>query len=186
MAQHSTLTVARPYARALYADACHNNARFQDWEQALAVLAVAVGCLAEQRLLGNPNVSQETLLAVCKDALHANGKLKKDFESELIRFLELLLHEKRLTVVPEIYLIYQQLLAEHNRVVAATVVSATALTEEQKQQLIMRLEARFQSKVEADYSEAPSLIGGLIIHSNDWVFDGSIRSKLKRLAERMI
>ena len=65
-------------------------------------------------------------------------------------------------------------------------ISAEALSDEQKQQLITSLETRFGSKVTATYSEDSSLIGGLIVKSDGWVFDGTIRSKLTRLAERII
>ena len=123
---------------------------------------------------------------MCLDTIKQLTTLKTDFVADLQRFIQLILFEKRLEIVPEIAELYHQLLAQHNHVVETEVISAEALSDEQKQQLITSLETRFGSKVTATYSEDSSLIGGLIVKSDGWVFDGTIRSKLTRLAERII
>lgn len=180
-----SITIARPYARALFSEAC-DSSTYNDWQNAIETFAVIVAELKVAQLIGNPNVSDDQLFTFCLDTIKQLISVKTDFEAELQRFIQLILLEKRLDIVPEIAVLYHRLLAEHNRVVETEVISATALSEEQQQELISSLETRFGSKVTATYSEDPSLIGGLIVKSDGWVFDGTIRSKLTRLAERII
>lgn len=179
------LTVARPYARALFAKALDTGV-FDDWQAVLDAFSMIVGELASQHIIGNPNVSHEQLFALCFDSIKQVVDVKADFEGELKRFVELVLYEGRLTIVPEITVLYHDLVNAHNRLVEADVISAAALSDGERRELIASLEKRFNSKVTAHYSEDPSLIGGLVVKSNGWVFDGSIRSKLTRLAERII
>jgi F-type H+-transporting ATPase subunit delta len=179
------LTIARPYARALFEEALDNGA-FDSWQVVVEAFSIIVKELDKLQIIGNPNVSHEQILSLCFDLIKQVGEIKSDFEGELKRFIELVLLEGRLRVVPEIAVLYHRLVNAHNRLVEADVISAAALSEDEKQKLISSLERRFDSKVTAHYSEDPSLIGGLIVKSDGWVFDGSIRSKLTRLAERII
>lgn len=179
------LTIARPYARALFSEAS-DASTFDEWQVALDALALVVACLSAQHLIGNPKISQEQLEAFCFGTLVEVLKPSKDFEGDLQRFIRLLLLEKRLEVVSDIALLYHNLVAQHNRIVDVAVTSATRLTELQRTTLISSLEKRFKRQVTVQYSEDASLIGGLIIKSDDWVFDGSIRTKLTRMAERII
>lgn len=180
-----SITIARPYARALFSEAC-DNSTFDDWQQALEAFSVIVTELKKSQIIGDPKVSNEQLFDFCFSLIKQLVAVKADFEGQLHRFIQLILFEKRLTVVPEIADLYHRLLAEHNKVVETEVISATPLSDLQKQELIAALETRFGTKVTATYSEDPSLIGGLIVKSDGWVFDGTIQSKLTRLAERII
>jgi F-type H+-transporting ATPase subunit delta len=180
-----SLTIARPYARALFSDAC-DDSTFEDWQLAIEAFALIVQGLSEQQAIGNPNISDEQMFMLCFDLIKSSIEVKSDFEGELKRFIELILFEGRLRIVPDIARLYHKLVIEHDHIVEAEVISASALSEAQQQTLISTLEKRFNSKVQATYSEDPSLIGGLMVKSDGWVFDGTIRSKLTRLAERII
>ena len=183
MAQH--LTIARPYARAAFSEAC-DSAMLDDWQVALAGLAIVVEQLQVLDVINNPNLSQQQLASLCFDTLKEVVEIKPDLGKYLSRFIDLLLLEKRLNVMPDIERLFHQYLAEHNRIVELSVTSPIALADAQKQQLILALEKRFQSKVTLDYKVEPALIGGLLIKSENWVFDGTIASKLSRLAERIL
>lgn len=179
------LTVARPYARALFSEAL-DKGLFAQWQQALTILSEIVNTLSALHFIGNPNVSTEQLYVLCWETLGQFVSDKSDFEQELQRFIRLLLVEKRLMAVSDIAQTYHQLVASHQNNIDVDVISATVLTKEQQEKLIASLEKRFNSTVTIDYSHDASLIGGLIIKSDNWVFDGSIRSKLMRLMERVI
>lgn len=179
------LTVARPYARALFSEALDKNA-LSDWQPVLNVLAAIVDVLSARHMISNPNVSPEQKYQLCWDTLREIVSVKQNIEQDVQRLIHVLLVEKRLPAVPAIARVYHQLVANHNNIIEVDVISATALTQAQQEQLIQALEKRFNSTVTIDYSHDASLIGGLIIKSDNWVFDGSIRSKLLRLTERVI
>ena len=179
------LTAARPYARALFNEARDKNA-FVDWQHALNGLAAIVAALSTLHVIGNPSISIEQLYTLCYDTLRELVAVKNNIEQDLQRFIHLLLFEKRLKAVSNIAQLYHELVAQHNNIIEVTVISATALTKAQQEKLVSALEKRFNSTVTIDYSHDAALVGGLIIKSDNWVFDGSIRSKLMRLTERVI
>lgn len=65
----------------------------------------------------------------------------------------------------------------------AEVISAVPLTESEKSALISKLEKTSGKKVSAHYSVDASLLGGIIVKSEDTVIDGSLRSKLGKVKE---
>ena len=62
-------------------------------------------------------------------------------------------------------------------------LSASELSDEQKQKMIEVLKRRFDSEVSVNFSEDKTLIGGAVIRSGTWVMDGSIRQKLLNLKD---
>ena len=179
------LTVARPYARALFSEAL-DKGMLSDWQQVLDVLTVITAALSTLHVINNPSVLMEQKYQLCWDTLRNVVSIKQDMVQDVQRLIQLLLIEKRLTAMQDIAHMYHQLVANHNNIIEVTVISAIALTKAQQEQLMQALEKRFNSTVTIDYNHDTSLIGGLIIKSDNWVFDGSIRSKLLRLIERVI
>ena len=60
------------------------------------------------------------------------------------------------------------------------------VTEEQKQQIEKKLLSTTDyTAFEMDYQTDPSLIGGIIIRIGDRVVDGSVRTKLERMARSL-
>lgn len=173
-------TVARPYARAVFSQARQEN-RLAEWQQILEALSLVVQGCQSLHVIGNPKVSDVQLLAICTSVI--SSVVTSVDEAVFKSFVQLLIEEKRLPAVPAMALLFHQLVAAHNQVVEVQVESAAALTEEQKQTLVKALEARFKQHVEVTYQENPDLIGGFMAKSGNWVFDGSIKSKLERLAE---
>lgn len=180
-----SITIARPYARALFSEAT-DHATFDVWHKSIEAFADIVDYLSEQQIIGDPRVSNQQLLQLCFDLIKQVTQAPSEFEESLKRFIELILVEGRLAVIPDIAVLYHKLLMEHGHMVEVDVTSAMPLTDQEKQELIKSLEKRFNSKVTTRYFEDPSLIGGLIVKSNGWVFDGTILSQLNSLAKRII
>ena len=61
--------------------------------------------------------------------------------------------------------------------------SAVALSEDQKQRLQTKLETIHTAKVFITYEIDPSLIGGVVMETDDKVTDGSIRHRLQEVKE---
>ena len=165
------LTLARPYARAAYAVA-RDEARVDAWSQALAFSAQVASDPRVTGLLLNPelaNADAVTLLA------------PPSAEASFTRFLGLLADAGRLPLLAEIAGLFEQLRAEAQRVVRATVTSAAALSADEVEQLRGALKRRFGREVEVETDVDASLIGGAVIDAGDVVIDGSVKGKLARL-----
>ena len=165
------LTLARPYARAAFAIARDANA-LPAWSDALAFAARVAADPSVAALLGNPGLTQAdatTLLAPDgADALFGN-------------FLGLLFENRRLSLLPEIAGLYDELRFEAERVVKAKVTSAVALPASELDTIKAALAKRFGREVEVQASVDESLIGGAVIDAGDVVIDGSLKGKLGRL-----
>jgi F-type H+-transporting ATPase subunit delta len=90
-----------------------------------------------------------------------------------------------LALLPEIFRLYSQMVAEHNKVALVKVISATPLTDEYTDKLTQKLSVRFSREVQLIVEVDTALMGGIIVEYGDTVIDGSVRGKLTRLAENM-
>ena len=167
-----TLTLARPYARAVFRMA-RDQQRLGAWSNLLGFSARIVGDPAVQELLGNPLVPAASLV----DVVMPQGDVDPLFQ----QFLSVLAENRRLAVLPEIAGLFDALRAEDEKVVKATITSATALSDEELSSLKFSLMNRFGRTVEIATAVDPALIGGAVIDAGDVVIDGSLRTKLERL-----
>ena len=167
-----SLTLARPYARAVFAMA-REQQRLSQWSTLLGFSARAVAEPAVQQLLGNPTLPAGTLAELIVPA--------GDIDPLFTQFLSVLADNRRLGVLPEIAGLFETLRAEDEKIVKATITSATALSEPEVAQLRASLVKRFGREVQVSTAVDPALIGGAVIDAGDVVIDGSIRTKLERL-----
>ena len=165
------LTLGRPYARAAFA-AARDEGRLDAWSQALGFAAQVAADPRVSGLLLNPELTRDqavTLLA------------PQGAEASFTRFLGLLADAGRLPLLAEVAGLFEQLRAEDQHVVRATVTSATALSADEVEKLRGALKRRFGREVELETAVDASLIGGAVIDAGDVVIDGSLKGKLARL-----
>jgi F-type H+-transporting ATPase subunit delta len=98
------------------------------------------------------------------------------------RFLALLAENKRLPFLPEIAELFDRLKDDAEGVVDVQVISAAPMADGEQQQLVAALAKRFGRQVRVHASVDASLIGGAIVRAGDLTIDGSLKSRLERLA----
>jgi F-type H+-transporting ATPase subunit delta len=169
------LTVARPYARAAFAQA-QADGRLGPWSGALGRAAAAVGDARVRALFGSPKITAAQLAdfiaGIAGDELDANGR----------NFLGMLAENKRLPFLPEIAQLFDQLKAESERIVEVSITSAAPMGEGETAKLVAALERRFDRKVRVQSAVDPSLIGGAVVRAGDLTIDGSVKARLTKLA----
>lgn len=165
------ITLARPYARAAFSLA-REQGRLAQFSRDLSFVSQAVNQPAVQTVLGDPRVSAQTLIDVL---------LPPDADPVFGQFLRVLSESRRLALLPEIAGLFEQLRAEAEKVVKATITSAQALDTVELAKLHDSLKKRFGREVEISTAIDPALIGGAVIDAGDVVIDGSLRTKLERL-----
>jgi len=69
--------------------------------------------------------------------------------------------------------------------VPAEVVSAIALTDEQRKSLVAKLEAQYGVNLSFSYHVDPSILGGLVVRVGDKLIDGSVASKLAAMKQAL-
>ena len=165
------LTLARPYARAAFAIARDERA-FAAWTDALGFAARVAADPRVAGLLADPKLTDSNAVMLLSPETHSES---------FARFLKLLADNRRLALLPEITGLYEELRAEAERVVKATVTSAAALPAGELDKITAALRQRFGREVEIDTAIDESLIGGAVIDAGDVVIDGSLKGKLERL-----
>jgi F-type H+-transporting ATPase subunit delta len=166
------LTLARPYARAAFALA-KDAGRLAPWSNMLAFAAQAAAVPEAQSALAHPSAQPERLV----DLVLPPGDSDPTFQ----RFLSVLADNRRMPLLPEIAGLFEELKAEAERVVRATVTSAQPLDAAEVEKLRASLRRRFGQDVELSTAVDAALIGGAVIDAGDVVIDGSLRTKLARL-----
>jgi F-type H+-transporting ATPase subunit delta len=102
------------------------------------------------------------------------------------RFALMLLERGRIRALPAIARAYRELGDRHAGRVRATVISAQALSPPDLERVRRSLETRTQKKVTLEAQVDPSLIGGLVARVGDLVLDGSVRTQLASLREKLL
>jgi F-type H+-transporting ATPase subunit delta len=171
-------TIARPYAKAAFEYAQQHHA-FDAWSQVLAAGAAVASDERVEKLLTNPRVAPNELVALIADAV--GGALDESRHN----FLLTLAHNRRLGLLPEIAAQFEVLRAEVENVADVNIISAIPLSEGQQQRMSTALKTRLKRDVRLHCNVDPSLIGGAIVRSGDFVIDGSLRARLERLAGAM-
>jgi F-type H+-transporting ATPase subunit delta len=168
-------TIARPYARAAFQEA-KGGKRLTEWGQALQIGAVAVKDERVENLIGNPQVTPTELSKLISDI--AGARLDEMGRN----FVQTLADNRRLAYLPEISKIFDDLKDAEEGVVDVTVTSAAPLDEAQRRTLSEALAKRLKRAVRLHCETDPSLIGGAVLRAGDLVIDGSLRSRLERIA----
>jgi len=172
-------TLARPYARAAFGVAEQKNA-VEAWSQMLLVASEAVSSEAFSRLIGHPKIEEEQLLEVFGDVLDLSS------DSGFSGFLKVLMHYRRLPLLPEISAQFETLKRASEHKVKVNVTSAVALEQQQLDTLAERLKKRFGSDIEMETGIDDSLIGGLVVRAGDKVIDASVRGRLEQLGRSLV
>ena len=168
------ITIARPYAVAIFKLAKQNN-KLQQWSDELSLIAAVVADARVSAMIDDPKLSAEelekTLLAIFK------GKLSETANN----LVKLLVENNRLGIVADIVAAFETLKDEDEGVLEAELTAAVKPAEAQVKSLIKQLEAKFGKKIEAEVKVDPELIGGIKIVVGDTVIDASVRGQLQSL-----
>ena len=166
-----TITIARPYAEAVFqlADEASELAK---WSEALERMA---GIAANPDMLdamGNPRLTADQLYglfaSLAGEAMFAQSQ-------NLVRVL---IANRRLSLVPEIRDLFEDLKNEREGIVEAQITSAFPLEGESLATLVADLAKRFKRRIQPIVTVDPGLIGGVCVQVGDEVIDGSVRGKL--------
>lgn len=174
------VTVARPYAKAAFSFAQEKFAgeakAFVEWSAMLGFAAAVIQDKTVAKALDNPQLiaekKAELFIGVCGDKLNAAGK----------QFIHQLAQNKRLKVLPQVYILFEKLLAEQQRKQDVYVASAYKLTAAEEENLKKVLAKKLGKEINLQSEVDKTLIGGVLIRAGDTVIDSSVRGKLQQLS----
>ena len=133
-----------------------------------------------RQLLESPTLAQAKKEAMLADLCQALG-----VSDGMTRFLGLLLSKGRLGYLGQIEEKYRGLADELSGILSAKITAATALDDVQQQAIAASLEKQTGKQVAVSVQVDASLIGGLQAEIGGRLFDGSVKTQLKRIEESL-
>lgn len=172
--------VARRYARAIF-DLAQEKGLVDQVDQELNLVATMIE-------------SNRQLKAVMDDVL-ISPEVKRDLVEKIfagkvsplvMNFLLLVVRKRREAWIPVMYRSFLDLANEARGIVEVEVRSAVPLPDQTLATLENKLQTRLGKRVKFETQVAPELLGGLVVRVGDELMDGSVRTRLRRIHDRMI
>jgi F-type H+-transporting ATPase subunit delta len=170
-------TIARPYAKAIFEHALHENT-LSDWATYLKQLAALILIRDVKQFIANPVTTRAQHLELLQTII----KPKSDDVNALSSFLSLLAENNRLMFLPEVCRLYESYKTDQEKTLEVDILSFAEISKAQQEQLVTSLAARLQRRVSLNIHIEPQLLGGAVILAGNLVIDGSVRGKLNKLA----
>lgn len=130
------------------------------------------------KLLNHPKISKEDKIDVIENVF------KEKVSDTTVGFLVIIVDKGRYNDLNDIFDYFISKVKEYKNIGVASVTSAVALTDAQKEQVKDKLLTLTKyDKIEISFYEDQSLIGGMVIRIGDRVVDSSIKTQLATFAK---
>ena len=166
-------------------------------EYATALFSLGIENKKERLYLENLKLISENLTSEYLDFLSSPSVLLSErlsavdevfstkVEEQVLSFFKLIIEKRKTQIFFDAVKEYEKLLLERENVCFASVKSAVALSDTQRDNLKQKLEKALGKTVVLSCVVDESLIGGVVVSVDDRIYDGSILKKLKRLKETL-
>ena len=168
-------TLARPYARAAFEHA-RAAGDLVAWQAALSELAAITAEPKVAAAMRDPNQT------AAQRAATLSGLAGDAVTSAVANLLAIMADNGRLSLLPEVAMLFDQLKQAVESTVAVHVTSAYPLSDAETQQLAETMQEKLARSITLTSETDPSLLGGALIRADDLVIDGSVRGRLNKLA----
>lgn len=175
-------TIARPYARAILAQAKDQKEK-ENWQLFLDALAGMLANVDLRRHLGSPDM-MATLTGWVEEWVKKQRALPVTQQEH--NFLRLLAEHDRLPVVPAIAALYAKLLSQSNNVCLAEVSSARPLQAEELELIKKALTKKTGKAVELSTRIDETLLAGVYIEYDGQVIDQTMKGRIARFAHSLV
>jgi F-type H+-transporting ATPase subunit delta len=173
-------TVARRYAAAL-ADVLAERGEARQVQEELSAWELMIRGNAQlQEAFSNPTIPYDQKRKVLS-ALITRTRVRPTTAN----FLQVLLQNQRLTELGEVNKRLAHVLDERSGIVSAQVTTARPVPENSQQALRAKLAGLTGKEVRLSFSTDAELIGGIVTRIGSTVYDGSVRTQLQQVKEKM-
>ena len=97
----------------------------------------------------------------------------------VLNFIKILCEKKITHMFFDCVKQYEKLYNKKNNIESVTVITATAMSSSLKEKLVLKIEKDLRKKVSVEYKTDKSLIGGIIVRTENSQTDASVRARLE-------
>jgi F-type H+-transporting ATPase subunit delta len=171
-------TAARPYARAVF-ETAEKSGALAKWSESLRFMGAIASNDDVVDLLAKPEMAKQTgaeaFIKIC------DGKL----DDQAQNLVKTLAENDRLSLLPEMSVLFEVLKDEAEGSVEATVTTAKKLTKSEEEAMSSALKKRLGRDVKLNVGIDETLLGGAIIKAGDLVIDGSLIGRLNKMTAQI-
>jgi F-type H+-transporting ATPase subunit delta len=172
--------VAKKYGRALFDLAKEKNLLDRAWEQFNALAEYLKKDNAFLDFMTAPQVLDDHKIRLLKNVF--GSRLEKPF----LDFLLVITDKHRINFLPEIIEEFDRLVRAERGIAKASCITAIALSDDERKNLIARLSKKTSLKIELEEKIDKTIIGGMIVILQNQIIDGSIRYQLSLLKNKLM
>lgn len=149
---------------------------------------------SEMKILAT-NLDKEKRFRVALDnpVLNTNDKLKlikstfgKGVSDALVKFIELVLHQKREYLLQRMSLVYMDLYRRYKNISVGRLITASPVDKSQIDKIKQLVLLKETGSVEFTAEIDPSIDGGFILFFDTYRLDASISTQLKKIKEQLL
>ena len=166
------------YAKAMYDIASEENSINEVYKDMDLVKDLYGDSLDFKNLLSNSQINyqdkKKAILALIEKSNYITEKL-----------IDLLIHNKRVSVIGDIAISFIQLYNKHNDVKEATVITASPINEDLKSMILSKINISDHKSVSLTNIIDSSIIGGFIIRFDGKEYNASVKQNLNNLKKEL-
>ncbi len=179
------MSVAISYAQALYQVANSEKgaaAALKKIEEQLDSLATAIHASTQLR------ISLHGPVSTLKEKIAIMNELAKNLGCSplMVQFLSILIRKNRLKLLPSIVRAFRSARVTGEGGLMGTMISADSLSEADLQSLVDAFSKKLGKKVTFDSKTDAALLAGVKVTVSGVTYDGTLRSQLHRLRDRLV
>ena len=168
--------IAERYVKAL-SEVARENSAVDQVEKDLLSLGVALKESEDFRhFLTNPLLSHVTRAEVMLAIL-----AKMQVQQVTRQFIGMLIHQKRLAILPEVVTMFAQWASTARGELSAELIAASPLKPQEIAMVSDRLGKAYGKKMKLEVRQDPALLGGVVVKIGSVQMDSSLEGKMRRL-----
>ena len=166
------------YAKAMYDIASEENSINEVYKDMDLVKELYGESLDFKNLLSNSQINyqdkKKAILALIEESNYITEKL-----------IDLLIHNKRVSIIGDIAISFIQLYNKHNDVKEATVITAAPINEDLKSMILSKINISDSKSISLNNIIDSSIIGGFIIRFDGKEYNASVKQNLNNLKKEL-
>ncbi|MDO8427057.1 MAG: ATP synthase F1 subunit delta [Deltaproteobacteria bacterium] len=172
---------ARRFAKALIEIAREDKAHAEYGRELRTALAIFKGTPELYKALLNPMYRIEERLSIME---LVSGSLK--LSPHVAKFLNVLVQTRNIRILEEVSSAYSRLEDELSGRLRVILESPDALDNSLLEEIKKKLSASTGKEIAVSYRNNPALIGGLVIKIDNTILDGSLKTQLQLMKEKIL
>lgn len=167
-------SLALTYAHSLFSLAEDENLVEKIYEELISLSEIFAENPDYEVLLDSPSIPAQKRFELVDEAF-------APYMEYVTNLIKILCEKRRIHIFRDCVKEYDKLYYEKLGIKRVTAITATKLSDELREKLVSKLEKEYDGKIELTEKVDPSILGGIVLRTDNSQTDASVRSKLEQL-----